>query len=129
MRLSEQKILKVAKQIKPDHILHICGFAGDKNILSIYRDYDVNVVNWAVHAEQFGLKKGRELFGGKALIGGFDNTKESVLYKGSRKEIEDYVENLISEAGKEGIIIGADCTVPADIDIERLKWVREKAAE
>lgn len=39
------------------------------------------------------------------------------------------MENLISEAGKEGIIIGADCTVPADIDIERLKWVREKAAE
>lgn len=43
------------------------------------------------------------------------------------EEIESYVEQLIKEAGRTGFIIGADCTVPSDIDIERLKWVREKA--
>ena len=39
------------------------------------------------------------------------------------------MEKLLAEAGREGVIIGADCTVPSDIDIERLQWVREKAAE
>lgn len=63
------------------------------------------------------------------MIGGFDNVKEGLLYSGTRLEIEAYVEKLLAEAGREGVIIGADCTVPSDIDMERLKWVREKAAE
>lgn len=126
---SEKKILAAANALAHDNILHICGYEGNKNIISVYKDYDVNVINWAVHAEQFGLKEGKELFGGRAVIGGFDNTKNSILYNGSRKEIEDYVEKLIDEVGKTGVIIGADCTVPADIDIERLNWVREKAKE
>jgi uroporphyrinogen decarboxylase len=39
------------------------------------------------------------------------------------------VEKLISEVGKTGVVIGADCTVPADIDIDRLNWARQKAKE
>ncbi|MDE6406122.1 MAG: hypothetical protein K2M20_10800 [Lachnospiraceae bacterium] len=126
---SEIKVLEAANRVSPDHILHICGFAGNKNILSVYQDYPAEVVNWAVHAENLGLAEGKKFFGGKAVIGGFDNVKEGLLYSGTRQEIEAYVEKLLAEAGREGVIIGADCTVPGDIDIERLKWVREKAAE
>lgn len=125
---SEKKILEAAEKVSRDNILHICGYAGNKNILSVYQDYPVEAVNWAVHAEELGLAEGRKYFGGKAVIGGFDNVKEGLLYSGTREEIEAYVEKLVKEAGKEGIIIGADCTVPGDIDIERLKWVRDKAA-
>ena len=85
----------------------------------------MKVVNWAVHAEQFGLKEGKKLFGGRAVIGGFDQTKDSVLYRGSKEEIEAYVEKLIEDVGK----VGADCTVPADISVERLNWARNKAKE
>lgn len=28
-----------------------------------------------------------------------------------------------------GIIIGADCTIPSDIDTQRIAWVREALAE
>lgn len=126
---SEKKILEAAGELSPDNILHICGFAGNKNILSVYRDYPVEVVNWAVHAEELGLAEGKKYFGGKAVIGGFDNVKEGLLYSGTKEEIEAYVEKLLQDAGKEGIVIGADCTVPGDIDIERLKWVRDKAAQ
>jgi uroporphyrinogen decarboxylase len=126
---SEKKILAAAKALAPNNILHICGYEGNKNIISVYKDYDVKVINWAVHAEQFGLKEGKELFGGRAVIGGFDNTKNSILYNGSREEIENYVEKLISEVGKTGVVIGADCTVPADIDIDRLNWARQKAKD
>lgn len=125
---SEKKILAFANTLSRDNILHICGYAGNKNILSVYQDYPVEIVNWAVHAEDLNLKDGKNFFEGKALIGGFDNTTESILYKGTKEEIEQYVEELLNDVGKEGIIIGADCTVPSDIDIERLKWVREKAA-
>ncbi len=125
---SEKKVLAFAKEQSQDNILHICGYAGNTNILSAYQDYDVEVVNWAVHAELLGLKEGKEFFGGKAVIGGFGNTKDSVLYKGTKEEVEKYVEDLVREVGKKGIIVGADCTVPSDIDIERLKWVRDKAA-
>lgn len=125
---SEKKILEHAESISKDNILHICGYAGNKNILSVYQDYPVEIVNWAVHAEDLNLKDGKKFFAGKSVIGGFDNTTKSVLYQGTRQEVEEYVENLLQDVGKEGIIIGADCTVPADIDIERLKWVREKAA-
>ena len=125
---SEKAILEAANQLSPDNILHICGFAGNKNILSVYKDYPASVINWAVHAEGLSLKDGKAYFGNKAVIGGFDNVKEGLLYSGTKQEIEDYVEQLLEETGKEGIIIGADCTVPSDIDIERLQWVREKAA-
>jgi uroporphyrinogen decarboxylase len=125
----EKKILAAAKELAPDHILHICGYQENRNILSVYPEYDVSVINWAVHAEQFGLKEGKELFGGRAVIGGFDQTKASVLYKGSKEEIEAYVEKLIDEVGTTGVIIGADCTVPADIDVAHLQWARQKAEE
>lgn len=126
---AEKKILSAAGELTRDNILHICGYAGNRNILSVYKDYPVSVVNWAVHAENLSLKDGKEYFGGRAVIGGFDNVKEGLLYSGSRAEIEEYVEKLLRETGTTGVIIGADCTVPSDIDIERLKWVRDKAAE
>lgn len=126
---SEIKALETANAVSPDNILHICGFAGNKNILSVYKDYPVEVVNWAVHAEELGLAEGKKFFGGKAVIGGFDNVKEGLLYSGTKEEIEQYVEKLLTDTGKEGVIIGADCTVPSDIEIERLNWVRDKAAK
>lgn len=126
---SERKILEAAKKLAQDNILHICGYAGNKNILSVYKDYPADVINWAVTAEELSLKKGKEYFGGKPVIGGFNNVKEGLLYSGSREEIEKYVEELLEEIGTTGVIIGADCTVPSDIDMERLKWVRDKAAE
>lgn len=125
---SEEAVLEAANEQSPDNILHICGYAGNKNILSVYKDYPASVINWAVHAEDVGLKEGKEYFGNKAVIGGFANGKDGLLFSGTRQEIEEYVEKLLTETGKEGIIIGADCTVPSDIAIERLQWVREKAA-
>lgn len=125
---SEKAVLEEANRLSPDNILHICGYAGNKNILSVYRDYPAEIINWAVHAEDLSLKEGKAYFGNKAVIGGFDNVKEGLLYSGTRQEIEAYVGKILEETGREGVIIGADCTVPSDIDIERLQWVRDKAA-
>lgn len=125
---SEQGVLNAANAVSDYNILHICGYEGARNDLSFYKDYDVKVINWAVVVEQVPLKKGKELFGGRAVIGGFANTKEGLLYKGSKEEIESYTRNLLDEAGTTGVIIGADCTIPEDTPLERLEWVRQAVA-
>ena len=48
------------------------------------------------------------------------------MYSGSREEIERETERLVEETGRRGVVLGADCTLPSDIDLERMKWVREK---
>lgn len=88
----------------------------------------MKVINWAVVVERVSLKEGKKLFGGRAVIGGFDNTKNGVLYRGSKEEVENEARRLLEEAGTTGVILGADCTIPSDTPLERLEWVR-KAAE
>ena len=53
--------------------------------------------------------------------------QKGVLYKGTREEVEKYTYQILDEAGQVGIMVGADCTVPADIDDSRLEWVRQAA--
>ena len=124
---SEQGVLNAANSVSDYNILHICGYEGARNDLSTYKDYEVKVINWAAVVENVPLSQGKELFGGRAVIGGFANTKEGILYKGSREEIEKYTKNLLDESGTTGIIIGADCTIPEDTPFERLEWVRQAA--
>ncbi len=125
---SEKLVLAAAHEASAYNILHICGYEGSRNDLRLYADYDVKAVNWAVTVEGVSLKEGKKLFGGRAVIGGFGNTKTSLLYAGSREDIEHYTQELLEDAGKTGVILGADCTVPGDIDLNRLQWVRDKAA-
>lgn len=125
---AEKKILAAANEVSKNNILHICGYEGNRNDLTWYKDYDAKVINYAAVVEGIKLSEGKRIFGGKAVIGGFDNTKEGVLYKGTKEEIEARTEEIIKDAGKLGVIIGADCTVPSDIELKRLNWVRDKAA-
>lgn len=125
---AEKKILAAVNEVSKNNILHICGYEGNKNDLTWYQDYDATVINYAAVVEGVKLSEGKKIFGGKAVIGGLDNTKDGVLYKGSQEQIEASTEAIIKEAGKTGIIIGADCTVPSDIELKRLNWVRDKAA-
>lgn len=124
----EKYILQQAHEAGGLNILHICGYEGHRNDISWYKDYDFQAVNWAVDTEKIPLGEGRRIFGSRAILGGFGNTDRDVLYRGSRKQVEEETEKIIREAGRKGLILGADCTVPRDIDIERFEWVREKAA-
>lgn len=125
---SEIKLLTETNKSSENNILHICGYKGNRNDLTIYTDYPAKVINWAVVVEEVSLADGKKLFGGRAVIGGFDNTADGVLYSGTKEDVERETEHLIARAGKNGIILGADCTIPSDIALERLNWVRDKAA-
>jgi uroporphyrinogen decarboxylase len=110
------------------NILHICGYEGARNNLAVWADYPAQAFSWAVNVEGVSLGRGKELFGGRAVIGGFANGPGALIAAGSRPEIEAFTKSLLAEAGRTGVIIGADCTLPADIRLERLEWVRLQAA-
>lgn len=125
---SQLAVLEAANRYSEINLMHICGFKGFHNDISWFASYPARGFNWAVNVEGVSLAEGREIFGGRCVIGGFDETENGCLYKGSRSEVEAFTDGLIRGAGKRAVIIGADCTVPNDIDPSRFEWVRQKAA-
>ena len=125
---SELAVLEAANAAGGVNILHICGYEGARNDVHLFTDYPAQVINWAVGPEGISLAEGRKLFGGRTVLGGFENGKDGLFYTGSQATIQDETKRLIAEAGKEGLIIGADCTIPSDIEAERIQWVRQAAS-
>jgi len=126
VRPAELSVLEYANSLSGNNILHCCGWAGDKNRIEVWQDYPSAAVNWAVYVEQMTLGRGKEFFGGRCVLGGFDNRRSGVLYSGSREEVEAETQKIVEEAGTVGVMIGADCTLPSDIPSERFVWVRKK---
>ena len=124
---SEKYVLAEAKKIRDVNICHICGYHGHGNDLTLYTEYDAAAYSVAVNAEGTTMGKAKKLFNGKPVIGGF--TQDGVIYKGSKEEVKKATWDILDEAGQVGVIIGADCTVPNDIDDDRFNWVREACAE
>jgi uroporphyrinogen decarboxylase len=122
----EKEILDFAAEISDYNILHICG-QNFKSFVDTYRDYNAKMYNWPSFGYGPSLKDGKAFFGGKAVIGGFSESKDGLLYNGTRKEIEDFTEELVKTTGRQGLVIGVDCAIQSDINRERLKWVRDKA--
>ena len=129
VRPAELKVLEYANSLSENNILHCCGWAGDKNRVEVWQDYPSAAVNWAVYVEQMSLAEGKKFFGDRCVLGGFDNRKTGVLYSGTKEQVQAEIEKIVAEAGTRGVIIGADCTMPSDIDHERFLWVREKLDE
>ena len=123
----EKAVLAAANSASPYNILHICGYAGHRNDLSWYADYDVKTINWAAVVEGIPLEEGRKIFSGRAALGGFGNLNTEVLYTGTKEEIQEETKRILAHAGRQGIILGADCTVPRDTNWEHFEWVREAA--
>ena len=126
---AELSVLAAANAVGGTNILHVCGFLGKRNNLSWFKNYPAKVINFASVVEGVSLSEAKKIFGGKAVIGGFANGADGILYSGSKAEIQAETKRLLSEAGRTGVILGADCTVPKDIDFERFEWVREAAKE
>ncbi|KXT74075.1 hypothetical protein STRDD10_01233 [Streptococcus sp. DD10] len=124
---SELTVLEAANQAGGINILHICGYEGARNDVHLFADYPAQVFNWAVGPEGISLSQGREIFKGRTVLGGFENGKDGLLYSASKEDIQNEVKRLLEESGRVGLVLGADCTIPSDIDHERIQWVREAA--
>lgn len=120
-------VLEAANRADGQNILHICGFEGASNDLKLFTHYPAQVFNWATHHEELSLAEGRDLFQGRTVLGGFENTKSALLNTGSQADLHAETQKLIQEAGSQHLILGADCTVPDDFELERLDWIRQAA--
>lgn len=121
----DKAVLNHANELSRMNLLHICGYHGRSNNLSLFTDFEAAAYNIAVFAEGISLREGKELFGGKPVFGGY--AQDTVIYKGTKEEVEQAAWNILDECGQTGIMLGADCTTPTDIDDDRFNWVRDAA--
>lgn len=120
---SDLKVIDRANKFSDMNVLHCCGWAGIPNNLENWRDYPAKAVNWACFIEDMNLAQGKEFFGGRCVLGGFDNRPTGLLLTADKAAIQEYARNLVKESGRTGIMLGADCTLPATVNVERIQWV------
>ncbi len=125
---SDLQVLNAVKAAGGYNILHICGEAehGFRSSPERYAGYPGDLFNWDTHRTNLTLKEGKKLFQAPVL-GGLDN--HGLLIEGSLEEIAAETHRIIGEMGREGFMLGADCTVPGTIDIARLQTAVNAAKE
>lgn len=127
IRPTEEKVVEAACALSDTNLLHLCGWDNVPDRLERWKGYPTKLVNWDVDVEGISLKEGKTFFGGRAVLGGFNNREGQLLHKGSKEAIQAFTKKLLQDAGQEGVILGADCSLPKDIDRQRIRWVIEAA--
>ena len=127
MESIDQEVQAAINQESSLNILHICGYDGAYNHLEWFKDYPLQVINWATKTDGYTLGAGKKLFNDRPVLGGFDNSTKGILYRGDKQAIQAEVKRLLDEAGTTGVLLGADCTVPRDINYDHLRWAIEAA--
>ena len=107
------------------NILHVCDYQGAYDDLSPFLAYPGHVVNCplSVGARAMSPREAGQLFG-RPYMGGLD--RHGVLVSGSEDEIRTAVRDVLADA-PERFILGADCTLPGDIDWDRIRVAIETA--
>lgn len=116
----DRQIMQAIREAGGRTILHIC-----KENLNMQR-YAVcaplaDVVNWGVYEAPCSLADGKQLFPGCTLMGGFANHPGTVLVDGPEEAIRAEAASIIASAGRQGFILGADCTLPTGISYRHIR--------
>ena len=124
VRPGDLAVMDASKGRRCFNVLHICK---DNIDLGRYALYPGEVVNWGVYSDNLSLEDGRKLFPGRVILGGLDD-RSGVLVEGTLEQIRAEVKQVIDGFGREGFILGSDCTLPTEIDYERIRCAVEAAA-
>jgi len=120
------------------NVLHICDYNGAYSDLTPFLDYPGQVVNYSLTSECRVPGKEEELFSeeitGKQVsemfhrpcMGGMD--RKGIIVSGGKDEIREAVRNVINNA-PDKFILGADCTLPGNIDWDNIKTAISAAHE
>ncbi len=106
--------------------VHFCGWENVPNRLSVWEDYRAPVISWARHVEGMDIAEAKAHFG-CTVWGSFDNRPGTLLYTGTREEIEKETAPLIEQGSRKGYIVGADCSLHDELEEERIRWVVDAA--
>ena len=123
---SDKKVLDYANTVSAMNAIHFCAWEAVPNRLSVWKDYRAPVVSWSRYIDLMDISEAKKQFG-CTVWGGFDNRLRSVLYAGTREDIENETAKLIWQGGKRGYILGADCSLHNELAEERIRWVADKA--
>ncbi len=114
--------MKVLRKIEDRSVftmLHVC----QRNPrFDEFVDYPVHAINWDDRITPPSLSEARKKMD-KCLIGGVD--KEGVLRDGTPDQVTQQVHDAILSAGREKMIVGVGCGIPADCPDENLFAMRK----
>jgi uroporphyrinogen decarboxylase len=107
------------------NILHVCDYVAPYASFEAVVDYPGHVVNCnpRLTGKQLSWQQIAQMFKRPAM-GGLD--RHGVLVKGTPAEVEAEVKRVVKSAPRQ-FILGADCTVPGDLDWKRLRHVIDVA--
>lgn len=125
VRPYEQMIYDHIKERTPLNVLHICK----SNIaLERFAHLEPAVVNWSVYQNGVSLSEGARLFPSSAVLGGFQD-RSGVLIEGSRDDIYAHTAAVLEEMRDTPFVVGSDCTLPTEIDLDRIRFVVDTVRE
>ncbi|MCP4538958.1 MAG: hypothetical protein GY832_17625 [Chloroflexi bacterium] len=112
-------IMEEINRVCTFNILHVCDYHGGYDDLTPFQDYPGHVVNCSLElgARRLTGKDISQMFG-RPYMGGMD--RKGILVSGSQSEIRQRVGELLRDA-PDRFMLGADCTLPRDIDWDNIK--------
>ena len=101
------------------NILHVCDYHDTYANMEPYIDYPGEIINCSLQLTDRSLKVSEviEMFG-RPYMGGMD--RHGILANGSHEQIRNRAFDIL-DANPDISILGADCTLPADIDWDNIK--------
>ena len=126
LRPYDLSLVQEANRLSPYNIIHLCGYWGVPNRLENWKDFPCAAMHWDVHTDKLSLQDGRKYFTKKkAVMGGFNNKEGSPIYLADRKAVIEHTKEIVREAGADGLIVAADCSLLETVDHARVRWVQE----
>jgi len=105
------------------NVLHLCGSRID---MSVARALPLPVVSWSIHNQDNPtLAEGRELSGGRAVMGGV--AQRDALVWGPAEAIARQVREAEAVTGGVGVLIAPGCSVPPRVREAHLRAMAEAA--
>ena len=109
------------------NILHVCDFRGGYHDLTPFLDYPGHVISYG---EDLGSHKitGKEIsqMFGRPFMGGMN--RKGIIASGNSTEIEKRVVEILKDAPNK-FILGADCTLPSDVNWDNIQTAIKTAHE
>ena len=125
---AERRIAYEIAKVNSYTLLHVCGSIGVPNNFSYYDGLPFKALNYSVENEKLSIAQLKERFPDKVIIGGFSNAPGSVIHEGTKEQIQAETRKIIEEAGRDRLIVGADCAlIPEKSSNEKVIWVKEIA--
>lgn len=109
------QIMKAIRDAGGYCFLHMCKHGLDMKRYDADYAALADVVNWGVYEAPMSMEEGRKQFAGITVMGGMEN-RSGVLADGDAAAVEKEVTRLIQGFGRQGLILGADCTLATEQD-------------